>query len=159
MEYWVNKADGTRELAADVTLKTIQFKGSLVIDDMLISARVDTLNIGSIKQNACTFGSINALALKISLNNVFRLLIPKLNGYLSTKQLEVPHNIAGIFELSDLTLGYYDGYIYAGATPTFLPPNGAALFEVGDFEPELPKEIEIEWVMDTTNVEELVFVQ
>jgi len=37
---------------------------------MLVSAPIDTLNIGSIKQNECTVGSINQRDLKISLNNV-----------------------------------------------------------------------------------------
>ena len=34
-----------------------------------------------------------------------------------------PSNIFGIFLLSDLTLGYFDNYIYAGATPTFIAPK------------------------------------
>ena len=37
---------------------------------MLVSAPIDTLNIGSIKQNECTVGSINQRDLTISLNNV-----------------------------------------------------------------------------------------
>jgi len=41
--------------------------------------------------------------------------------------LEVPSNIGGLFELTNLNLAYYDSYLYLGATPTFLAPTPADL--------------------------------
>jgi hypothetical protein len=32
----------------------------------------------------------------------------------------IPSNIGGLFILSDLYIEYYNDYIYAGATPTFI---------------------------------------
>jgi hypothetical protein len=49
--------------------------------------------------------------------------MPHINSYLNTVPINVPSNIAGIFELSDLTLEYFDNYVYMGATPTFIPPS------------------------------------
>lgn len=56
--------------------------------------------------------------------------MPVINGHLSKKPITVPHNIFGIFELHDLTLGYYDDYIYAGATPIFLAPGTEEVLEL-----------------------------
>jgi len=33
----------------------------------------------------------------------------------------MPRNILGLFELTNLTLGYYDSYLYTGYTPVFTP--------------------------------------
>jgi hypothetical protein len=45
------------------------------------------------------------------------------NQYLSTLKVTIPTKLFGLFELTDLTLKYHDGYIEAGLTPTFLPPT------------------------------------
>jgi hypothetical protein len=37
-------------------------------------------------------------------------------------EIVIPTNIMGLFELSDLTIKYHDGFIEAGLTPTFIPP-------------------------------------
>ena len=34
----------------------------------------------------------------------------------------MPRNILGLFELTNLVLGYYDSYLYVGYTPVFMPP-------------------------------------
>ena len=60
---------------------------------------------------------------KVALNTAFRLGIPLINVFLERYELPIPSDIFGIFQLSDLVLEYFDGYIYAGATPTFLPPG------------------------------------
>ena len=72
---------------------------------------------------ASTIGRLSALTIKLELNNGLRIAIPILNKILATHQIPVPSNIFGIFELSDLTLGYHNDYIYAGATPTFVAPK------------------------------------
>jgi len=46
-----------------------------------------------------------------------------INEKLADTTITVPSNIFGVFELHNLTLGYFDSYLYAGATPVFLPPS------------------------------------
>ena len=36
--------------------------------------------------------------------------------------LQIPSNLMGKIELSDLVLKYYDGFLGIGATPTIVPP-------------------------------------
>jgi len=63
------------------------------------------------------------LLLKKELNNFLRLYMSHINSSLSHHPITIPSNIGGIFELSNLTIEYFDSYIYAGATPTFIPPS------------------------------------
>lgn len=90
---------------------------------MQISIQLGKINIDSVKINSCSFGKLSALVIKTELNNFFRAFIGPLNAYLSEKVLNVPSNFFGIFELEQLTLDYYDSYIYAGATPVFIGPT------------------------------------
>ena len=72
--------------------------------------------------NTCTFGSINPLTLKIELNTISTIAVKSLNQFLKKYEVPIPQDIFGIFKLSDIFLNYADGYIFAGATPTFEAP-------------------------------------
>lgn len=61
--------------------------------------------------------------MKLEINNFFRLFLPLINKHLDDFFVAVPSNIFGIFTLSDLSIGYFDKYIFFGMTPTFLPPT------------------------------------
>jgi hypothetical protein len=61
--------------------------------------------------------------LKLELNNFLRIYMPHINAWLVNTPVTIPSNIAGIFELSNLTLEYFNNYVYVGATPTFIPPS------------------------------------
>jgi len=76
--------------------------------------------------NSCAFGNLSALKLKLELNKGFKIARPIINDKLAAMTITVPSNIAGVFELHNLTLSYYDNYLYAGATPVFLPPATVA---------------------------------
>ena len=60
------------------------------------------------------------MKLKFELNNWLRYEIHNINAWLATLPLAIPSNIAGIFELSNLTVEYFNDYLYLGATPTFI---------------------------------------
>ena len=122
MQFWVEKNDTTKELAAELNLNEIDYDFSALITDMNITLNITKINIDSVKIVSDTFGKLSALTLKLKLNNGFRIVLPLLNIFLSKFHLQFPSDIFGIFQLSDLVLEYFDGYIYAGATPTFLPP-------------------------------------
>jgi hypothetical protein len=63
------------------------------------------------------------LKLKLELNNFLRYYLGDINTWLATKPITVPTTIGGLFELSELNLGYFDSYLYMGATPTFIAPS------------------------------------
>jgi len=44
-----------------------------------------------------------------------------INQDLAANVITVPSNVFGIFMLSNLTISYYDNFIYLGFTPTFIP--------------------------------------
>ena len=63
------------------------------------------------------------MKLKLEFNTASRILVPVLNEWLQKYEIPIPSNILGIFTLSDLVLTYMDGYLAAGATPTFINPT------------------------------------
>lgn len=87
---------------------------------MDISIQINNFAAADLVVDSCIFGDLSAFKLKLELNNYIRYVLPHMNVWLASHPLKLPSNIAGIFELSDLTLGYYDDYLYAGATPTFI---------------------------------------
>lgn len=94
---------------------------------MKISINLGNVNVDKITVNYCSFGKLSALTLKVELNNFFRIFTPVLNRKLATHLITFPSNIFGVLTLSDLTLGYFNNYIYAGFTPTFIPRAMAPL--------------------------------
>jgi len=96
---------------------------------MDVDLNITKINIDTVKVISDTFGKLSALTIKVKLNNAFRLGLPFLNILLTKYPIPIPSNILGIFELSDLTIGYHDNYIYAGATPTFVGPSSKSDFE------------------------------
>ena len=123
LQFWVEKADSTKELACELSLSDMDFDFSALVTDMNITLNITKINIDKVDIVSDTFGKLSALTLKLKLNNGFRIMLPLLNVFLSKFNVSIPSNIFGIFELSNLNLDYFDGYIYAGATPTFLAPT------------------------------------
>lgn len=124
LDFWVEELNGSEEMAASLTLTDTDFAFNALVQNMNVTLNLTKINIDSLTINSDTFGYLNAFTVKVELNNFFRIAMPSLNRYLRARLIELPSNILGVFELSDLTLGYYDDYIYAGATPTFISPSG-----------------------------------
>lgn len=123
LQFWVELEDGTVEMAADLEVEDTDFKFTALVNNMAISLDITKVNIDKVVVNSDTFGFLSALTIKVSLNNAFRLGLPFFNKFMEKHQIVIPSNILGLFELSGLTLGYHDDYIYAGATPTFIAPS------------------------------------
>lgn len=83
-----------------------------------------------------TFETINLELLTLLLNDGIYYGLSGFNDYLATQWVQIPTNLFGIFELSDLTLKYHDNYIEGGATPTFLPQAARR------FVPVIPRKVD-----------------
>ena len=108
-------------------LSAVLFKGTILVTGTgyQLELKIDQVYVDKVKIVSCSFGSLSAFTLKIELNNGFRLFLPIINKELVGYTLTVPNNIFGLFLLSDLTISYYNNYIYLGMTPTFLAPASA----------------------------------
>lgn len=124
LEFWVETAPGVKELATSMTLVDTAFHFTVLVNDMVISMNLGTVNVDKITINYCSFGNLSAFTLKVELNNFFRIFTPVINRKLAKHPVTFPSNIFGMFLLSDLTIGYFNDYLYLGFTPTFigLPP-------------------------------------
>lgn len=89
---------------------------------MDVFIQINRINSAKIVVDSCTFSDPSTLAIKIKLNNLVRVVLHYANPWLMENPVTIPSNIGGIFELSDLFLGYYDDYVFVGATPTFIAP-------------------------------------
>jgi len=79
--------------------------------------------VDKITADACTFGTLHTFTLKLILNNAFRFGLPIINKILKTKVIDIPTHLGKYFELSDLTVGYFNDYLAVGLTPTFVRPK------------------------------------
>lgn len=122
LEVWVNKADGTSEMAIQIEATKTNFEFNAAVADMDVSIQVDRINSAKIVVDSCTYADPSAYVIKLKVNNLARVALAYFNPWLLENPIVIPSNIGGIFELSDLFLGYYDDYVYVGATPTFIAP-------------------------------------
>ena len=120
VQFWAIKSDGSTEKAIQATLSQSKFGFTAQADNMAISVQINNFSSSNLVVDSCTFGNLSALKLKLELNNFIRYYLPHINTWLGGHPIVLPSNIAGVFELSNLTLGYFDNYLYAGATPTFI---------------------------------------
>ena len=121
LQFWPRFND-TTELAVSINVIDIDFTGGIAVDNFEASADISTFLVDKIEVVHSTIGNISAFKLKLELNTVSKILVPSLNKWLQKYQVPIPSNVLGIFTLSNLYLGYQDGYISAGATPTFVAP-------------------------------------
>ena len=122
LEFWVETTSGTKEMAASMRLIDTDFAFSALINDMTLAISLSKVNVDSVNILSCSFGKLSAITMKLELNNFFRIFMPQLNSFLAKKTVTFPSNFFGIFKLTNLTLDYYDHYIFAGATPLFIAP-------------------------------------
>lgn len=121
LEFWVEKTDGTKELAATLRLIDTDLGFTATVTDMRLLIGLTQMNVSNVNVLNSTFGKLSALLIRTEINNGFRLFQDSINAFLSRKTVPMPRNILGLFELTNLTLGYYDSYLYTGYTPVFMP--------------------------------------
>ena len=119
---WVETVDGSVEMAVDLVLTAVQYSGTLMVNGYDLSIQISQVYVDKITVQSSSIGFLSAATLKFELNNGFKLFMPFINKNLQSHSFTVPSNIFGIFVLSNLTIGYYNNYIYLGMTPTFIAP-------------------------------------
>jgi len=129
-QYWVVFPNNTMTKAAQVTLKDTKLGFTAIVTNMNVSIAVQQIKSTTIQIDYCAWGTISAITFKLKLNLIFTTFKVIINQWLGEKDIVVPSNIAGLFILSDLYIEYYNDYIYAGATPTFIgePATAAAMY-------------------------------
>ena len=121
LKFWVETVNGT-ELAVDLAVDKFEFQGQVVIvDGFNVSANVTKLQVHNVQVNSCAFGHLGTFKLQMELNVGLAVAAPVIQKKISA--LRIPSSLFGHFELSDLVVSYYDGYLGVGATPIFSPPT------------------------------------
>jgi hypothetical protein len=87
---------------------------------MSVMLQIAQVKSADLAVDYCSFGTLSAIKLKLELNNFLRLYMGHINSWLDTLPITIPSHIGNLFVLSDLTIEYFNDYIYAGATPTFI---------------------------------------
>lgn len=123
LQFWVPNSNGELEYAAGLMLDDTAFGFIAPITDMSLVIEVTKLNVDKVEILQCSWGKLNAVSVKLEINNGYRVIEPALNHFLKQNPINFPTNIFGIFELKALTLSYYDNYVYAGITPIFIGPT------------------------------------
>jgi len=121
MKFYVDTVDGTTDLAVDITFTKMIADASILIDGYNVSGNFTQLKISDLTVNSCAFGNISAFIKKMEINAGLAVATGPINKALSS--LVVPKTVLGVFTLSDLVIQYYDGFLFCGATPTFIKPK------------------------------------
>ena len=104
-------------------LVDIKFTGGINISGYNATGEISKFLVDKVAVTTSTVGELDPFKLKIEFNTVSRILVPVINSYIDKYVVPIPQNILGVFQISDIFLKYHEGYLYAGATPTFLPPS------------------------------------
>lgn len=73
LEFWVEKTDGTKEMAAAMRLIDTDFGFKATVTDMRLLISLTQVNVSNVSILSCTFGRLSALLIRTELNNGFRL--------------------------------------------------------------------------------------
>ena len=111
--------------AASITLQDTDFAFTALINNMTLAMQISTINVDKVKVNSCAFGKLNAVILKTKLNTAFLVVRPIVNSILASHDINIPTHLGKYFILSDLVLGYYNGFLFIGLTPTFVGPSAS----------------------------------
>lgn len=124
VKFWVNFPNNTKDMAVDISLEQllVNFTG-LIVNGNQVDLIVREVSLNKIEITSSTFGNVNLNLLTTLLNKGIEAGIPFFNAILQKKPITFPTDFAGLFELDDIKLKYFDGYLEAGVTPKFMPPS------------------------------------
>lgn len=120
LKFYVDGVNGT-ELAVDLDVHDFEFQGQVkVVNETQLETNITKLHVKKITVNSCSFGEIGTFKLQMGLNVALAVAAPTIAGKID--KISLPEKVLGYFEISDIGIYYYDGYLGVGATPTFIAP-------------------------------------
>jgi len=132
LKFWVETTNSSQELAVEISLQKLYFDFHAIIDGMQLRANVTDAALGDVIVLHSTLGTLNMTDLQALLDQVLDEGRPSFNDFIQKQSIIIPNKIFGLFELSDLTLKYHNGYLEAGLTPHFYPPTTPVFKSVKD---------------------------
>jgi hypothetical protein len=140
LRFWVVNAPGVEELAVELNLYNITNKVYLnEKPDLRMSMMVGEFRLHGVEVVDSRIGMLNPNTIRLKLNTVNSVIVTLTNIILQEFEIQIPNTmLGGLFHLSQLHLEYFDGYIYAGVTPAYVPPTAVPLHTVHDH-PSAPK--------------------
>ena len=124
LRFWVVTAPGIEELAVELNLYNITNKVFLnEKPDLLMSMMIGEFRLHGVEVVQSKIGMLNPNTIRLKLNTVNSVIVTLTNIILQQFEIQIPNTmLGGLFGLSQLHLEYFDGYIYAGVTPIYIPP-------------------------------------
>jgi hypothetical protein len=120
LQFWVHSTDAGLVNAASIELVRAKMGIEAVTNEMTLTLKISTIHVDEVKVLVDAIGGLNGFAIKTEINNSFRVIQPRLNRWLAGHPFALPTQVLGVFELTAITLDYYDGWVYAGLTPVFI---------------------------------------
>ena len=121
LQFHVILADGTTEVALDLTIESLFFDFTAIIAGMAVKPNVLSATCKDIKVVSSTFGTVDMTLLDGLLKQGLDEGRVPFNTWIQKQSLVIPNKIFGLFELTDLHLIYHNNYLEASLTPHFLP--------------------------------------
>lgn len=140
LRFWVVKQPGQEELAVELNLYNITNKVFVnEKPDLRMSLMVGEFRLHGVEVVDSRIGMLNPNTIRLKLNTVNSVIVTLSNIILQKFEIQIPNTmLGGLFHLSQLHLEYFDGYIYAGVTPMYVPPAAVPIHTVHDH-PSAPK--------------------
>jgi hypothetical protein len=123
LRFWVVKAVGDEELAVELNLYNITNKVFLnEKPDLKMSLMIGEFRLHGVEVVDSRIGMLNPNTIRLKLNTVNSVIVTLTNIILQNFEVQIPNTLlGGLFALKQLHLEYFDGYIYAGVTPVYVP--------------------------------------
>ena len=124
LRFWVVQQPGQEDLAVELNLYNITNKVFLnEKPDLRMSLMLGEFRLHGVEVVDSRIGMLNPNTIRLKLNTVNSVIVTLTNIILQSFEVPLPNNVlGGLFHLSQLHLEYFDGYIYAGVTPMYVPP-------------------------------------
>ena len=124
LRFWVVNAPDQEELAVELNLYNITNKVFLnEKPDLKMSLMIGEFRLHGVEIVDSRIGMLNPNTIRLKLNTVNSVIVTLSNIILQKWEVQIPNQMLGnLFHLTNLHLEYFDGYIYAGVTPMYVPP-------------------------------------
>ena len=83
LDFYVEKSDGTVELADELLLSSTEFEFTALVNNMNVALNITKVKIDGVAVSYHSFGHPSAVAIKLELNNALNIGLPLLNTLLT----------------------------------------------------------------------------